>query len=252
MINGDAAPGYSSGDAIKAIEEVAKTTLPKGYTYEWSGMTREEIQSGDQALYIFAICPGVRLFTIGSAVRKRGVTPAVHFVAARRYFRLVRVSANPGAAKQHLRAGRFGNADWAFRQKRHPDCGVCQPAAPGRAAHFEGCAGRVRFAAASHSDDLPLRLLRGLIPLCMASGAGALGNRSIGTAAAGGMFIGTVFGLILVPGLYVFFAKLARGFKPKPVREKFEPREPRRGRRPTRIRLYPGTHQRGHHSRLIQ
>ncbi|WP_285547270.1 efflux RND transporter permease subunit, partial [Dyadobacter frigoris] len=56
MINGDAAPGYSSGDAIKAVERIAKETLPKGYTYDWSGMTREEILSGNQALYIFAIC----------------------------------------------------------------------------------------------------------------------------------------------------------------------------------------------------
>ncbi|MGX5858769.1 efflux RND transporter permease subunit, partial [Dyadobacter jiangsuensis] len=56
MINGDAAPGYSSGDAIKAVERVAATSLPKGFTYDWSGMTREEILSGNQAIFIFAIC----------------------------------------------------------------------------------------------------------------------------------------------------------------------------------------------------
>jgi len=50
--------------------------------------------------------------------------------------------------------------------------------------------------------------IAGLIPLCLASGAGAVGNRSIGTAAAGGMLIGTVFGLIIIPGLYIFFATL--------------------------------------------
>lgn len=54
MINDEAAPGYSSGDAIRAIREVAAIELPKGFSYEWSGMTREEILSGDQALYIFA------------------------------------------------------------------------------------------------------------------------------------------------------------------------------------------------------
>jgi HAE1 family hydrophobic/amphiphilic exporter-1 len=52
--------------------------------------------------------------------------------------------------------------------------------------------------------------ISGLIPLCIASGAGAIGNRSIGTAAAGGMLIGTVFGLLIIPGLYILFAKLEK------------------------------------------
>lgn len=56
MLNGEAAVGYSSGDAIKAVEEVAKAELPRGFTYEWSGMTREEVLSGNQVIYIFAIC----------------------------------------------------------------------------------------------------------------------------------------------------------------------------------------------------
>ena len=55
--------------------------------------------------------------------------------------------------------------------------------------------------------------ISGLIPLCIASGAGAVGNRSIGTAAAGGMLIGTVFGLIIIPGLYILFAKLEKSLK---------------------------------------
>ncbi len=55
MINGDAAPGYSSGDAIKAVERAA-LKLPRGYTYEWSGMTREEVISGNQTTIIFIIC----------------------------------------------------------------------------------------------------------------------------------------------------------------------------------------------------
>ncbi len=56
MINGDAATGFSSGQAINAIQHVADSVLPKGYTYEWSGMTREQIISGNQAVYIFAVC----------------------------------------------------------------------------------------------------------------------------------------------------------------------------------------------------
>jgi multidrug efflux pump subunit AcrB len=57
--------------------------------------------------------------------------------------------------------------------------------------------------------------IAGLIPLCVASGAGAMGNRSIGTAAAGGMLTGTLFGLLLIPGLYVLFARLAERKKTK-------------------------------------
>ena len=68
--------------------------------------------------------------------------------------------------------------------------------------------------------------IAGLIPLCVATGAGALGNRTIGTAAAGGMFIGTVFGLVIIPGLYVVFAGLASRFS-KPRRD-----------RPTHLRPY--------------
>ena len=60
--------------------------------------------------------------------------------------------------------------------------------------------------------------IAGLIPLCMASGAGAIGNRSIGTAAAGGMLIGTIFGLFLIPGLYVLFAQLTEKKPKKPAR----------------------------------
>ena len=56
LISGDAAPGYSSGDAIKAVEEVAAATLPRGYDIDWSGITREQIASGNQAVYIFLIC----------------------------------------------------------------------------------------------------------------------------------------------------------------------------------------------------
>src|SRR5690606_14249435 len=56
MINGEPKPGFSSGDAIKEVERIAKENLPRGYSYEWSGMTREEILSGNQALYIFGIC----------------------------------------------------------------------------------------------------------------------------------------------------------------------------------------------------
>jgi HAE1 family hydrophobic/amphiphilic exporter-1 len=68
MINGEPADGYSSGDAIAAVEDLAKTTLPRGFTFEWSGMTREEVMSGGQVFYIFfavfGICISLAISTV--------------------------------------------------------------------------------------------------------------------------------------------------------------------------------------------
>lgn len=212
MINGDAAPGYSSGDAITAIKEVAATTLPKGFTYEWSGMTREEIKSGDQALYIFAIC-----------------LVFVYLLLVAQYESLFL----PLPVLLSLPAGIFGS--FAFLQLAGLQNNIYAQVA---LVMLIGLLGKnailiVEFANQRQKEGVPIvkaavegavsrlrpilmtsfAFIAGLIPLCMASGAGALGNRSIGTAAAGGMFTGTVFGLVLVPGLYVAFAKLAERFK---------------------------------------
>lgn len=211
MINGDAAPGYSSGDAIKAIQEVAEQKLPGGFTYEWSGMTREEIKSGDQALYIFAIC-----------------LVFVYLLLVAQYESLFL----PLPVLLSLPTGIFGS--FAFLQLAGLQNNIYAQVA---LVMLIGLLGKnailiVEFANQRQKEGLPIlkaaiegavsrlrpilmtsfAFIAGLIPLCMASGAGALGNRSIGTAAAGGMFTGTVFGLVLVPGLYVVFAKLAERF----------------------------------------
>ena len=212
MINGDAAPGYSSGDAITAIKEVAATTLPKGFTYEWSGMTREEIKSGDQALYIFAIC-----------------LVFVYLLLVAQYESIFL----PLPVILSLPAGIFGS--FAFLQLAGLQNNIYAQVA---LVMLIGLLGKnailiVEFANQRQKEGVPIvkaaiegavsrlrpilmtsfAFIAGLIPLCMASGAGALGNRSIGTAAAGGMFTGTIFGLVLVPGLYVAFAKMAERFK---------------------------------------
>lgn len=212
MINGDAAPGYSSGDAIKAIQAVATEKLPKGFTYEWSGMTREEIQSGNQALYIFAIC-----------------LVFVYLLLVAQYESLLL----PLPVLLSLPTGIFGS--FAFLQLAGLQNNIYAQVA---LVMLIGLLGKnailiVEFANQRHKEGLPVlkaamegavsrlrpilmtsfAFIAGLIPLCMASGAGAIGNRSIGTAAAGGMFTGTLFGLVLVPGLYVIFAKIAERFQ---------------------------------------
>lgn len=216
MINGDAAPGYSSGDAIRAIQEVATEKLPKGFGYEWSGMTREEILSGDQAMYIFAIC-----------------LVFVYLLLVAQYESLFL----PLPVLLSLPAGIFGS--FLFLQLAGLQNNIYAQVA---LVMLIGLLGKnailiVEFANQRQKEGLPIvkaamegavsrlrpilmtsfAFIAGLIPLCIASGAGALGNRSIGTAAAGGMFTGTVFGLVLVPGLYVVFAKLAERFRSKPT-----------------------------------
>lgn len=208
MINGDAAPGYSSGDAIKAIEEVAKQKLPRGFSYEWSGMTREQILSGNQAIYIFAI---VLLF--------------VYLLLAAQYESFLL----PLPVILSLPAGIFG-AFLTLKLAGLENNIYAQVAL----VMLVGLLGKnailiVEFAILKHKQGASVlesakegavsrlrpilmtsfAFIAGLIPLCVASGAGAMGNRSIGTAAAGGMLIGTIFGVVVIPGLYVLFASIA-------------------------------------------
>ncbi|MBC3785630.1 efflux RND transporter permease subunit [Spirosoma utsteinense] len=214
MINGDANPGYSSGDAIRAVQEVAATELPKGYSYEWSGMSREEVLSGNQALYIFAICllfvylllvaqyesiflPLPVLLSLPTGVFGSFMFLQLLGLQNNIYAQVALVMLIGLLGKNAILIVEFANQ----RQKE---------GLPIIEAALEGAVSRLRPILMTS-----FAFIAGLIPLCIASGAGAMGNRSIGTAAAGGMFTGTVFGLLLVPGLYVIFAKLGERFGSK-------------------------------------
>ncbi|TDE16814.1 efflux RND transporter permease subunit [Dyadobacter psychrotolerans] len=204
MINGDAAPGYSSGDAIKAVERIAKEKLPKGFTYEWSGMTREEILSGDQAMYIFALCL-LFVYLLLAAQYESFLLPLPVILSlptgifgAFLSLKLLGLENNIYAqVSLVMLIGLLGKnailiVEYAIiRQKE------------GRSvleAALEGATERLRPILMTS-----FAFIAGLIPLVIASGAGAIGNRSIGTAAAGGMLIGTLFGVIIIPGLYILF-----------------------------------------------
>ena len=207
MINGDAAPGYSSGDAIKAVERIAAKSLPKGFTYDWSGMTREEILSGNQAVYIFALCL-LFVYLLLAAQYESFLLPMPVLLSlptgifgAFLSLKLMGLENNIYAqVSLVMLIGLLGKnailiVEYAIiRQKE------------GRSvldAALEGAAERLRPILMTS-----FAFIAGLIPLVMASGAGAIGNRSIGTAAAGGMLVGTLFGVIIIPGLYVLFAGL--------------------------------------------
>ncbi|MBO9693626.1 efflux RND transporter permease subunit [Chryseobacterium sp.] len=207
MINGEPADGYSSGDAIAAVERVAKETLPRGFDIEWSGMTREEILSGNQTVYIFAICllfvylllaaqyesfllPMPVLLSLPTGIFGSYIALVATGLDNNIYAQVALVMLIGLLAKNAILIVEFAVA----RNKQGFDI---VPAA------IEGARQRLRPILMTS-----FAFVAGLIPLCLASGAGAIGNRSIGTAAAGGMLIGTIFGLVVIPGLYIFFAKL--------------------------------------------
>jgi hydrophobic/amphiphilic exporter-1 (mainly G- bacteria), HAE1 family len=204
------APGYTSDDAIKAVKEVAKATLPHGYDIGWEGLSFDEAQRGNEALVIFAV---VLIF--------------VYMVLAAQYESFVL----PLAVILSLPAGVFGTffllKSLGLANDIYAQVGLVM---------LVGLLGKnavliVEFAVQKRNQGMSLRdaaiegakarfrpilmtsfaFLAGLIPLVMATGAGAVGNRTIGTSAFGGMLFGTVFGVILIPGLYYMFAKMTDG-----------------------------------------
>ncbi|MEY4259749.1 MAG: hypothetical protein RL656_722 [Bacteroidota bacterium] len=211
-LNGEANPGYSSGDAIKAIQEVAATKLPKGYDIDWAGITRDEVATGNEAVIIFLICL-VFVYLLLSAQYESFLLPLPVILS--------------------LPTGIFGAFLflWIFGLENNIYAQVSM-------IMLIGLLGKnailiIEFAVLKHRDGMSvfdaalegakLRLrpilmtsfafIAGLIPLMMASGAGALGNKTIGSAAAGGMLIGTIFGVILIPGLYFVFGNLEAKMK---------------------------------------
>lgn len=209
MINGEPAEGYSSGDAIAAVERIAAEKLPSRFEVEWSGMTREEILSGNQTIYIFALCI-LFVYLLLAAQYESLLLPFPVLLSLPvgvfgSYIALVMVGLDNNIYAQVALVMLIGllakNAilivEFAMAQNKLGRDIV--------EAAIEGA--RLRFRPILMTS---FAFISGLIPLCIASGAGAIGNRSIGTAAAGGMLIGTVFGLLIIPGLYILFAKLEK------------------------------------------
>lgn len=212
MINGEPAEGYSSGEAIAAVEKIAAEKLPGRFEIEWSGMTREEILSGNQTIYIFALCI-LFVYLLLAAQYESLLLPFPVLLSLPvgvfgSYLALLMVGLDNNIYAQVALVMLIGllakNAilivEFAMAQNKLGS-DISQAAIEGAKLRFRPIL-MTSFA-----------FISGLIPLCIASGAGAVGNRSIGTAAAGGMLIGTVFGLIIIPGLYILFAKLEKSLK---------------------------------------
>ncbi len=212
IIQGAPATGFSSGEAIQAIKQVAKETLPRGFDIGWQGLSYDEANKGNTAIYIFAI-----------------VVVFVYLVLVGQYesFLLplaVIVSLPVGLFGSFLFLQSMGLANDVYAQiglvmlvgllgknailiiefavqRRHEGVSI-------KDAGIEG--GKLRFRPILMTS---FAFIAGLIPLVRATGPGAIGNRTIGTTAVGGMLIGTVIGVLVIPGLYYLFAKMADGRK---------------------------------------
>ena len=207
-IRGEPASGYTSDDAIRVVREVAARTLPRGYDIAWEGLSYDEARRGNEALVIFAVVLGF-----------------VYLVLAAQYESFIL----PLAIILSLPAGVFGSflllSMLGLANDIYAQVGLVM---------LVGLLGKnavliVEFAVQSHAKGMTIveaaiegarvrfrpilmtsfAFIAGLLPLVTAHGPGAVGNRTIGASALGGMLFGTLFGVVIVPGLYVVFGKLA-------------------------------------------
>ncbi|MGJ8549274.1 efflux RND transporter permease subunit [Winogradskyella wichelsiae] len=209
-IRGLPAPGFTSDDAIKAIKEVAATQLPKGYDIAWEGLSFDEAQRGNESIYIFMVVLIFVYFVLAAQYESFLLPLAVIFSLPIGVFGSFIMLKGMGLANDVyaqigviMLVGLLGkNAVLIIEfavQKRRQGATILEAAIEGSKARFRPIL-MTSFA-----------FIAGLIPLLMASGAGAIANRTIGSSALGGMLIGTLFGVLIIPGLYYIFAKMADG-----------------------------------------
>lgn len=209
-INGAPAPVYSSGEAISVIQEVAKETLPRGYDIDWLGLSKDEVARGNEALYIFLIVLAFVYIVLAAQYESFILPFAVILslpVGVFGAFMLLEVMglANDIYAQVGLvmLVGLLGKnavliVEFAV-QRQQQGASILEAAIEGS---------RVRFRPILMTS---FAFIAGLVPLLFATGPGAIGNRTIGASSAGGMLLGTLLGVLVVPGLYYLFAKLAEG-----------------------------------------
>jgi len=209
-IKGGPAEGYSSGEAIKAVQEVASQTLPNGYDIDWSALSYDETRRGNEAIYVFLIVLIFVYFVLAAQYESFIIPLTVIFSLPAGIFGSFLLIKGFGLANDIyaqvglvMLVGLLGKnavliVEFAI-QKQKQGATVIDAA-------IEGA--RVRFRPILMTS---FAFIAGLIPLVVAHGAGAIGNRTIGTSALGGMLFGTFFGVIIVPGLYYIFASLAQG-----------------------------------------
>jgi HAE1 family hydrophobic/amphiphilic exporter-1 len=211
-ISGSAAVGYSSGTAIKVIQEVAAEKLPRGYDIDWAGISADEVSQGNQAIWVFLICLGF-VYLVLAAQYESFILPLSVILSlpagifgAFLLLKLTGLENNIYAqVAMVMLIGLLGkNAVLIveFAIQRHAAGKTVLEAA------MEGAKARFRPILMTS-----FAFIAGLIPLVFASGPGKIGNRTIGTAAVGGMLVGTICGVFVIPGLYYIFGRIAEKYK---------------------------------------
>ena len=212
-VNAMPADGYSTGDAIKAVQETAEQSLPKGYGYDYGGITREENQQSGTTIIIFGIC-FLMIYLILSALYESFIIPFA-----------VLLSVPCGLLGSFLFAWMFGLENNIYLQTglimligllAKTAILLTEYAAERRKAGMGLIASAVSAAKARLRPILmtALTMIFGLFPLMMSSGVGANGNRSLGTGVVGGMTIGTLALLFIVPTLFIAFQWLQERLRP--------------------------------------
>ena len=207
------ADGYSTGEAIKAVEQVAEQILPAGYTYDYSGLTRQEAQSSNSTALIFVLCI-VFIYLILSAQYESYILPLA-----------VILSVPFGLAGAFLFTQLFGHSNDIYMQislimliglLAKNAILIVQFALERRETGMAISWSAVLGAAARLRPILmtSLAMIIGLLPMMFASGVGKNGNQTLGAAAIGGMLIGTLLQIFVVPTLFVIFQSLQEKLKP--------------------------------------
>lgn len=217
-VNGAPNPGYSTGDAILAVQEVAAETLPTGYAYEFSGLTREELKSGNQSIIIFILSlifvyfllaaqyesfllPLSIIFSLPIGIAGSFIFARIMGVENNIYLQISLIMLIGLLAKNAILIVEFA------LQRRQAGMSIVQSA-------IEGATARLRPILMTS-----FAFIFGLIPLVLATGVGANGNRSIGVGAVGGMLIGTMIGILVIPSMYVLFQTLQEKVKKPEIKE---------------------------------
>jgi len=214
-INGMPKPGFSSGDAIKAIQEVTQNVLPRGFSYEWSGQTREEIGAGSQQSSIFILSLVFVFFLLAAQYESyilpfavilsvpTGILGVFTFINFKGIDNNIYVQVGLIMLVGLLAKNAILIVEYAVQRRR---------------------AGMSLMESALEAAQLRLRpilmtsfaFIVGLLPLTWAKGGSALGDRSIGTSALGGMLTGVLLGVFIIPVLFVIFQYLQEKIVGKP------------------------------------
>lgn len=206
-VTGSPKPGFSSGDALKAVQEEAAIHLPAGYGYEFSGLSREEVSSGSQTVFIFLLCvifvyfllcaqyesyilPLAVLISLPIGLAGVFIFDKIFGVDNNIYTQITLIMLVGLLAKNAILI-----VEYAVDRRRKGMSIV--------SAAIDGATARLRPILMTS-----FAFILGLLPLMVSTGVGAAGNKSIGTGAVGGMLIGTIFGIFVIPALFIVFQTL--------------------------------------------